>query len=663
MQSAIAQTDLLIINAAECEPYITADDRLMQDYAQEVIEGVRILQWILKPSLCVIAIEDNKPEAIHALHHALGQYEGIMIRVIPTKYPSGGEKQLIKILTNKEVPSGGIPADIGVLVQNVGTAFAIKRAIIDGEPLIERVVTLTGNSMGKPGNVWARIGTPVEHLLQRFFYRPEKKQARLILGGPMMGFTLNDVMAPISKTSNCILAPKRKELPEHNAELSCIRCSSCADACPQSLLPQQLYWYSKSQDYDKCESYNLNDCIECGACAYVCPSEIPLVQYYRQAKAEIKQRKVDADKSDRAKQRFEAKKARVEREKAARAERFGQAAQTRQQSSQDSAAIAAAIARAKTVKLTPSSDVKPAVAAAIARAKAKQAQLSEAPSEQDASTQNAANDMAAKREARKAEARARKAQKAAMTVTESPQSSEPTDITDKPAAKNAAVAAAIARAKAKKAQQEQEQEQEQEQKVSSNHETDAKQAAVAAAVARAKARKAAQSQQPALETDTKSNDVNAADSKKSAVAAAVARAKARKAAQQASTVEAQLTSTETHTETDKPAEAEGLNQSPPSHAASVNAESADHPADAKKAAVAAAVARAKARKAAQQASTADAQLTSTETHAEADKPVEAEGLDESPPSHAASVNAESADHPADAKKSSGRSSHCARQSA
>lgn len=306
IQSGLAKTKIFIVNAAECEPYITADDRLMQEHAEEIIKGIEIVEHILKPELTIIGIEDNKPEAIEALQLA-ATAKDLVIRVIPTKYPSGGEKQLIKILTDKEVPSNGIPADIGILVQNVGSMHAVKRAVIDGEPLIQRVVTLTGKTFKQPKNVWALLGTPVSHLLEHSNYKADKKSPRLIMGGPMMGFTLPHANVPITKTANCILAPSRRELPTERYEMECIRCGECADVCPASLLPQQLQWYAKDQDYDKCEELNLKDCIECGACAFVCPSEIPLVHYYREAKAEIRTRKDEAIAAERAKRRFEEK--------------------------------------------------------------------------------------------------------------------------------------------------------------------------------------------------------------------------------------------------------------------------------------------------------------------------------------------------------------------
>ncbi|MGF1842580.1 electron transport complex subunit RsxC [Vibrio clamense] len=590
IQSGLAKTDILIINAAECEPYITADDKLMQEHADELIQGIEIVEQILKPKLTIIGIEDNKPEAVKALEIAAIN-KNIVIRVIPTKYPSGGEKQLIKILTNKEVPVGSIPADIGILVQNVGSLHAIKRAVVDGEPLIKRVITLTGKTFKQERNVWALIGTPVQDLLNEFGYSADKKFPRLIMGGPMMGFTLPHAIVPITKTTNCILAPTRKEIAPNRHEMACIRCSQCAEACPASLLPQQLQWHARAEEYDKCEELNIKDCIECGACAFVCPSEIPLVQYYRQAKSEIKTRKQEADSAERARIRFEEKNARLERDKAERENRFKKAADNRRQEMKKTGgddAIAAAIARVKAQQSTPTAQpekvVKPAVAAAIARAKAKQAAAqSDGKSEPDNS------EMMKLREERKRQAREKKANKDIKA-----------DNSEAPS-KQDAVAAAIARAKARKAKQAESETVDAAETVQASDElavestkqapADTKKAAVAAAIARAKARKAKQAGsetvdavktiQASDELAVESTKQAPADTKKAAVAAAIARAKARKAKQaESETVDA----VETVQASDELA-VESAEQAPA--------------ADPKKAAVAAAIARAKARKAKQ----------------------------------------------------------------
>jgi len=309
----------LIINAAECEPYITADDMLMREQASGIIKGIEILERIVQPQCCLIGIEDNKPEAIAALNEALNNFTdntfNIQVVPIPTKYPSGGEKQLIEILTGEEVPAGGLPSDIGILCQNVGTCFAIYKAVSKGEPLISRVTTLTGEACPEPRNYHVLMGTPISHLL-RETHCDSNKVNRVIMGGPMMGFTLEDLDAPVVKSTNCIIASTANELPNPAMEQACIRCGMCTEACPAQLLPQQLYWFSKSSNLDQASAHNISDCIECGACAYVCPSNIPLVQYYRHTKGEIKQANADKQKSDRAKDRFEARLARLEREAA-----------------------------------------------------------------------------------------------------------------------------------------------------------------------------------------------------------------------------------------------------------------------------------------------------------------------------------------------------------
>ena len=308
------RVEQLIINAVECEPYITADDRLMRERADEIVLGIQILQYLLNPHDTLIGIEDNKPEAIAALRAACADSD-VEVRVVPTKYPSGGEKQLIQLLTGKEVPSGSIPAQCGVVCQNVGTAWAVKRAVHDGEPLLSRITTVTGDAVARPGNYEVWLGTPVADLLHHAGVDKERL-GRLVMGGPMMGFTLHDPSVPVVKTSNCVIAASAEELPEPPPEQACIRCGACAEVCPANLLPQQLYWYAKTDDFERAQHHNLMDCIECGACAYVCPSHIPLVQYYRYAKGEIRTQTAEQIKADRARERFEARQARLEREQA-----------------------------------------------------------------------------------------------------------------------------------------------------------------------------------------------------------------------------------------------------------------------------------------------------------------------------------------------------------
>ncbi|MDP2487299.1 electron transport complex subunit RsxC [Pseudoalteromonas marina] len=564
--------DFFIVNAVECEPYITADDTLMREHAAEIIQGIELMQQLLDPTICIVGIEDNKPEAIAAMSKAAEHNNKIIVQTVPTVYPSGGEKQLIKLLTNREVPSMGIPADIGVLMHNTGTLYAVQQAVYEGKPLIERVVTVTGNTIHKPGNVWALLGTEIKHLLDCQGFSPVPQQ-RVVMGGPMMGFTLPTVRIGVIKTTNCILAPDHKELAEPGPEKACIRCSACADACPASLLPQQLQWFAKSKEYDKLQEHNLFDCIECGACAYVCPSEIPLVQYYRVAKVEIKEQQAEKIKADRAKERFDARKERLEREQKERKNRHKRKAPAK--SDDEKQKVADALARVK--NKSNDGNEKSAVAAAIARAKAKKLEGQNTEIEPDNS------EVAKERALRKEQARKYKEQK------------ELSEDATTPDDKKSAVAAAIARAKAKKAAQAQGAQTNPDD--ANTAPADDKKSAVAAAIARAKAKKAAktaeQPDEPSLIDKSTSNvkseesqTDSPADDKKAAVAAAIARAKAKKAAK-----EAQHTEQSTEPSIDEPQTDNVKPQEPQTDSVAEN----------KKAAVAAAIARAKAKKAAKEA--------------------------------------------------------------
>ncbi|MEE9705628.1 electron transport complex subunit RsxC [Aeromonas veronii] len=607
-------TEILIVNGLECEPYITTDDRLMQQYADEIMDGIRVLKHLLKPKLTLIGVEDNKPEAITELtRHATD--EDVLVKTVPTKYPSGGAKQTIELLTGRQVPKGGRAVDIGIMVLNVATVFAIKRAIIDGEPLIERIVTLTGDSFKKPGNAWVRLGTPVRWLLQRFELQPEAEQ-RVIMGGPMMGFTLPHAMVPVVKATNCLLAPTQAELPAPGPEQPCIRCSACADACPATLLPQELYWYSRAKEYDKAEKLNLMDCIECGACAWVCPSEIPLVQYYKIAKDDIREARAEAEKAERAKQRFEAKQARFEREKAAREARHAEAAAQRRQT------------------MTAAGGEDP-VAAALARIKAKQdAPITAITATAEGLPDNSA--VIAAREARKREAEARRAAKLAEsansdTAAAAPQSTEAVDPASDP--KKAAIAAALARAKAKKAAQAGESAEPVTAEAVAAHEVDAdqqkaevdpKKAAIAAAIARAKAKKAEASGEPVSaansavadagsQGDAPSAASEAVDPKKAAIAAAIARAKAKKLAQQGESAGAE----DAKSEPAASAQTRDMTVAKSEVTTSQSDTAASEAVDPKKAAIAAAIARAKAKKLAQQGESAGAEGAQSEPTASA----------------------------------------------
>jgi len=366
----------LIINGAECEPYITADDILMRERAQQIIEGAKILSQLIEPQEALIGVEDNKQEGLAALR-AAAQGSAIEVVEFPTKYPSGGEKQLIEILTGKQVPSGGLPLDVGVICQNVGSTVAVYDAVVHGRPLISRITTVTGEGVAQPQNFEVMIGTPISYLLEKAGYQPDKNK-RLIMGGPMMGFTISTADVPIVKTTNCLLAPSEVELPSLPPAQACIRCGMCALACPASLLPQQMFWFAQGREFEKLEQHNLFDCIECGACSWVCPSNIPLVQYYRASKAEIQQLRCDNEKSKHSRVRFEARQERLEREeleKEAKRAARKKAAQEQALGGDEEDPIQAAIERAKAKKAEQQAgDVQDPIQAAIERAKAKKAE-------------------------------------------------------------------------------------------------------------------------------------------------------------------------------------------------------------------------------------------------------------------------------------------------
>ncbi len=329
--------DTLIINGAECEPYITCDDRLMRERAKEIVLGAEIISYILADvKHCIIAVEDNKPEAYQALLTA-STNSTVEIITVPTIYPMGGEIQLIEVLTGNKISHSTIPASIGIVVQNVETASAVYRAIEYGEPLLSRIVTITGNGVKNPQNMQVLLGTPMNFMLEQC--KATSKINRLIMGGTMMGLSLPNDDIPIIKTTNCIIASEENEITT-TAIMPCIRCGACAEVCPIKLIPQQLYWFTKAKDFEKVEKYKIFDCIECGACAYVCPSHIPLVNYYQYAKSEIRFKQQEHKKSELARQRHDFRTFRLEREKKERAERHKKAA------TKSKAAIKAEIAKA-----------------------------------------------------------------------------------------------------------------------------------------------------------------------------------------------------------------------------------------------------------------------------------------------------------------------------
>ncbi|WP_100655694.1 electron transport complex subunit RsxC [Alteromonas flava] len=487
--------EFLIINGIECEPYITSDDRLMREHAWQIRQGIDVLKHLISPTEIIVAVEDNKPDALKALTIACQDQTQIRVISVPTKYPAGGEKQLIQVLTGREVPRSGLPSDVGCVMFNVGTCYAIADLVFSGKPLIERVVTITGDAVDAPQNVWALLGTPVAHLLSYAGYKPhQQNQQQVIMGGPMMGFTVTSLAVPVVKITNCLLVPAKSELVSAQDERACIRCGFCTDACPASLLPQQLYWYSKAKEYDKAQEYNLFDCIECGACAYVCPSEIPLVHYYRKAKADIRNQQDADDKAEKAKQRFEARKARLLAEKEAREEKHRLAAEQRKKALESK---------------EESSGAKDKIAAALARAKAKKAQVQATDEQSPTDEINPQEEQHSKVQAAIARAKAKKAASKSVATEEKSTASPNTkpSVTSENApvdadAKQAKIIAAVARAKAKKTASKSAQEEKMKaasssaepsgSKESETSEAEAKQAKIKAAVARAKAKKAQQ---------------------------------------------------------------------------------------------------------------------------------------------------------------------------
>ena len=362
------RVETLVINGAECEPYITCDDLLMQDRADRIVSGITILRHILGGPRCLIGIEDNKPAAIASMTRAVTErgVEGTEVVTIPTLYPSGGEKQLIRILTGKEVPSGGIPAQMGIVCQNVGTTAAVADAVELGRPLISRYVTVTGQGVRQPRNLEVLIGTPASHLIERAGGY-SGRQSRLIVGGPMMGYTLPTDEAPVTKAVNCLLVPSAEESPTPPPATPCIRCGRCAEVCPVTLLPQQMYWHARAKDLEKTQAYHLFDCIECGCCSHVCPANIPLVQYFRFAKMESWAKEREKKKSEIARQRHEA---RVERQARQEAERQALLKKKKEALAKKKKAAAAKGDGTQDPK-------KAAIAAAMKRAQEKKARLSE----------------------------------------------------------------------------------------------------------------------------------------------------------------------------------------------------------------------------------------------------------------------------------------------
>lgn len=334
----------LILNGSECEPYLSCDDRLMQENAHDIIEGARLMLKATGASRVLAGIEDNKPEAILAMKLAAKPYPEVHIVKIPSRYPMGADRQLIKMLTGIEAPADGRAADVGVLVHNVGTANAVYRAVRYGEPLTERVVTVAGGSVKAPRNLRVRLGTPMGWLFERCggFRVPP---ARVVSGGPMMGIGVQNLDMPIVKGTSGSLALSAAEVGEREAS-ACIRCGSCVSACPVGLLPLEMAARIHANALNEAADIGLDDCLTCGACGFICPSRIPLVQYFQHAKGELAARARESKRMDTIKALTEAKTERVEREAREKAEANARRKAEREKAAADAAAKKAAAAAA-----------------------------------------------------------------------------------------------------------------------------------------------------------------------------------------------------------------------------------------------------------------------------------------------------------------------------
>ncbi|MBC9073010.1 electron transport complex subunit RsxC [Thauera sp. CAU 1555] len=334
----------LILNGGECEPYLSCDDRLMQERAGEVIDGARIILRAIGGSRVLIGVESNKPQAIAALREAAAGFGEVAVVTVPSRYPMGSEKQLIAWLTGREVPSQGRSADIGVVVHNVGTAAAIHRAIRYGEPLTRRIVTVAGGAVRTPRNLEVRLGTPASALVA-FCGGLTETPARLVMGGPMMGIAVTTLELPIIKGSGGVLALTAAETGARQAaEGPCIRCASCVGACPIGLLPLEMAARIRAGDLAASVDLGLKDCIGCGTCSFVCPSKIPLVQYFNHAKGELAARDRNKLKQDAIRELVEARNERMEREAREKAEAAARRKAERERAKAEAAAKAAAAA-------------------------------------------------------------------------------------------------------------------------------------------------------------------------------------------------------------------------------------------------------------------------------------------------------------------------------
>jgi electron transport complex protein RnfC len=363
---------------------------LMRERADEIVKGMEIVKFLLGAEKCIVGIEDNMQEATATMIEACKALPDTSVKVVPTLYPSGDARRLIHLVSGVEIPHDKRSTDVGIQVFNVATVLAIYRYFALGEPAIDRIVTITG-SVTSPRNFEVLFGTPLQTLIDAAG-GVQSGTTHFIMGGPMMGFDLPTIDVPITKAANCIIAATPNLFAPPPPAMPCIRCARCADACPVNLQPQELYWFSKSDNFEKARDYNLFDCIECGCCTYVCPSNIPLVQYYRYAKSEI----IAADKAkeaaDLARERNEFRLARIEREKLERAQKHAERAASNKAESAKTESTKVAPTKAEDVKAVPATteseqpasstntdDVKKAaIAAAIERAKALKAAAAQA---------------------------------------------------------------------------------------------------------------------------------------------------------------------------------------------------------------------------------------------------------------------------------------------
>ncbi|MCB1603219.1 MAG: electron transport complex subunit RsxC [Gammaproteobacteria bacterium] len=345
------QIHTLIVNGAECEPYISCDAQLMLSFPEQLFDGIDLMMKASNAKRAIIAIEDQTGKIEPKLNEIITQRKlsSVSAVKVPTIYPTGGEKQLIRVLTGKDVPSGGLPLNLGIIVQNIGTIKALADYCNESKPLVQRIVTVAGDRISKPQNFIIPIGTPINHILQAVNCNIQDSD-EVIIGGPMMGYSVTELSAGIEKTTNCILVMSKKPKPQ-SPTMPCIRCGECVSVCPAELLPQQLHWYINGGNLEKAREHHLFDCIECGACSWVCPSQINLVQYYQYAKAELKYLDYKKNKSDAAKLRHENREARLEQLKQ---ERMNKRKRTRSTTARDpekiKMEIQASVERAKLAK-------------------------------------------------------------------------------------------------------------------------------------------------------------------------------------------------------------------------------------------------------------------------------------------------------------------------